>query len=258
MNTSNSSQESGTLQDTLNTLYGLKDKTILITGASRGIGQATAIACASAGAKLIISGRDQEGLATTMNAMAGEGHRALPAELTNADALKKLADDCGPVDGIVHSAGISRLIPMRLVTESALREVLDINYVSPMMLTRHLLASQSVRPGGSIIFLSSIAALTGTAGLGPYAGSKAALIGTLRPLALELVKRKIRVNALCPGLVETTMISNNSFYEESRKRYPLGIGQPEDVAQACLFLLADASTKITGQAISLDGGVDYV
>lgn len=247
------------VQDSLRELFGLNGKTVLVTGASKGIGQAVALLCASAGAQLIISGRDQQRLESTLSSLSGKGHRALPADLTNAEAVKQLAVECGPVDGLVNSAGISCLVPMRQVSEKLLREVLDINYLGPMMLTRHLLSRQSIRPGGSIIFISSIAALTGTVGLGSYAGSKAALIGTLRPLALELAKRKIRANALCPGLVETTMISSDKhLYEESRARYPLGIGQPEDVAQACLYLLSAASSKVTGQAFSMDGGVENV
>lgn len=259
MTTSAHSLSREAVQGTLRALFGLEGKTVLVTGASKGIGQAVALACASAGAQLIISGRDLPRLESTLEALPGTGHRALSAELTDAEAVKQLAIDCGPIDGLVHSAGISGFAPMRLVGESFLREVLDTNYLGPMMLTRHLLSRQAVRPGGSIIFMSSIAALTGTVGVGPYAGSKAALIGTVRPLALELVKRNIRANALCPGLVETTMITEDkSLFEESRKRYPLGIGKPEDIAQACLYLLSAASTKVTGQAFSLDGGVDYV
>lgn len=259
MNSSTNAQTHGAVQDVVRTIFGLDGKTVLVTGASKGIGQAVALACAGAGAQLIISGRDQERLEATLNELPGTGHRALPAELTDAEAVKQLAIDCGPIDGVVHSAGVSCLVPMRLLSESLLREVLDINYVAPTMLTRHLLSRQSIRPGSSIIFISSIAALTGTVGLGPYAGSKAALIGTLRPLALELAKRKIRANALCPGLVETPMISSDkSLYEESRKHYPLGVGQPEDVAMACLYLLSAASNKVTGQAFSMDGGVEHV
>jgi NAD(P)-dependent dehydrogenase (short-subunit alcohol dehydrogenase family) len=95
--------------------------------------------------------------------------------------------------------------------------------------------------------------------VGPYAGSKAALIGTMRPLALELARRGSRVNALCPGLVETPLTTvDNEWFEEARKRYPLGIGQSVDVARACLFLLSDASRKITGVSFSMDGGVECV
>jgi NAD(P)-dependent dehydrogenase (short-subunit alcohol dehydrogenase family) len=240
-------------------LFGLDGKTILITGASKGIGQEVARQCATAGAQLVIVGRDTVRLDETLKSLHGEGHRALVVELNDADARKQLANDCGPLDGVVHSAGIRGLAPMKIVGDAFLRNVMDTNYLAPMMLTRHLLAKGHIRANGSLIFLSSIAALTGTVGVGPYSGSKAALVGSLRPLALELAKRGIRANALCPGLVETTLITEDmAWFEESCKRYPLGIGLPADVAQACIYFLSDASSKVTGAIFSMDGGVEFV
>ncbi|WP_045737109.1 SDR family oxidoreductase [Xanthomonas sp. MUS 060] len=242
----------------LRELYGVHGKTVLVTGASKGIGEAVARACANAGARLLIAGRDTARLQAVLDALPGEDHRLFAGDLSDAATVQRLAAESGPLDGVVHSAGIRGLSPMKLVSESFLTEVTTINYIAPTMLTRHLLARQSLRPGGSIVFLSSIAALTGTVGVGPYAGSKAALIGMLRPLALELARRKIRANALCPGLVETSLISEDkAWFEESRKRYPLGIGEPDDVALACLYFLSDASSKVTGQAFSMDGGVEF-
>ncbi len=242
----------------LRDMFGLQGKTVLVTGASKGIGQAVAQTCAAAGASVLVAGRDATRLEAVLASLDGDGHRMFAGDLSDAATLQRLAKESGPVDGLVHSAGIRGLSPMKLVGESFLKEVLDINYVAPVMLTRHLLARQSMRPGGAIVFISSIAALTGTVGVGPYAGSKAALIGTLRPLALELARRNIRANALCPGLVETTLITEDkSWFEESRKRYPLGVGQPDDVALACLYFLSNASDKITGQAFSMDGGVEF-
>ena len=147
---------------------------------------------------------------------------------------------------------------MKMVSDKFLREVMETNYIAPMMLTRQLLARSAIRPGGSILFLSSIAALTGTVGLGPYAGSKAALIGSVRPLALEIAKRGIRANVLAPGIVETPLTTIDAeWFEAIRKRYPLDVGQTEDIAWACLFFLSQASSKITGTVFSLDGGVEY-
>lgn len=240
-------------------LFGLQGKTILVTGASKGIGQEVARQCAAAGAQLVIAGRDAARLDETLKTLAGEGHRALAAELTDPVARKQFAADCGALDGVVHSAGIRGLSPMKMVSDAFLARVMDTNYHAPMMLTRDLLAKGQVRANGSLLFLSSIAALTGTVGVGPYSGSKAALIGTMRPLALELAKRGIRANALAPGLVETTLITEDKdWFEESRKRYPLGIGLPADVAQACLYFLSDASRKVTGAVFSMDGGVEFV
>lgn len=243
----------------LSSLFGLHGKTILVTGASKGIGQVVAQICAHAGAKVIISGRDTIRLQETLESLPGKHHHALAGDLSDIATLGKIAAECGTIDGIVHSAGIRGLAPMKIVSEKFLQEVMQINYFAPIMLTRHLLTRQAINKGGSVIFISSISALTGTVGVGPYAGSKAALIGTMRPLALELARRSIRANALCPGLVETTLITEDKqWFEESCKRYPLGIGQPEDIAHACLYFLSDASKKVTGQAFSMDGGVEFV
>lgn len=239
-------------------LYGLEGKRILVTGASQGIGHALARSCAQAGARMVLTGRDMPRLQAVLDSLTGTDHRALPADLTDMAALRQLVIDCGPVDGVVHSAGIRGLSPMKMVGDSFLREVMETNYIAPMVLTRQLLSRSAIRPGGSILFLSSIAALTGTVGLGPYAGSKAALIGTMRPLALELAKRGIRANALAPGIVETPLTTIDAdWFDAIRKRYPLDVGQTEDVAWASLFFLSDASKKVTGTVFSLDGGVEY-
>jgi NAD(P)-dependent dehydrogenase (short-subunit alcohol dehydrogenase family) len=240
-------------------LFGLQGKKILVTGASLGIGRQIAKFCASAGANLIISGRDESRLSETLKTLEGSGHSLIVCDLTNFDTLKTLANEIEQIDALVHCAGIRGLAPMKMVSTDFLHEVFEINYFAPIMLTRELLFKQKIKPASSILFLSSIAALTGTVGVGPYSGSKAALIGTLRPLALELAKRKIRVNALCPGLVETTLITEDPFwFQESRKKYPMDIGQPEDVAYACLYFLSNASSKVTGTIFSMDGGVELV
>ncbi len=240
-------------------LFGLSGKSVLVTGASKGIGQEVARQCAAAGAQLVICGRDTARLDETLSSLSGQGHRSIAAELTDPTARQQLAIACGSLDGVVHCAGIRGLAPMKMVSDALMSQVMDTNYLAPMMLTRHLLSRGQIRAGGSLVFLSSIAALTGTVGVGPYSGSKAALIGTLRPMALELAKRGIRANALCPGLVETTLITEDKeWFEESRRRYPLGIGLPADVAQACLYFLSDASRKVTGCVLSMDGGVESV
>jgi|SRR5450830_751051 len=239
-------------------LFGLAGKTILVTGASKGLGQQTAKYLAAAGAMLVICGRDQQRLEQTLTSLAGIGHRSIIAELTDMDKLMNVAVECGKIDGVVHCAGIRGLSPMKLVSEAHLSEVMATNYISPVMLTRHLLAKQLIVNGGSIIFMSSVAALSGTVGVGPYAGSKAALIGVMRPMALELARRKIRVNTLCPALVETTLTTEDRpWFDEISKRYPLGVGQPEDIAQACLYLLSDASRAVTGTVFAMDGGLEY-
>lgn len=238
-------------------LFGLTEKLILVTGASSGIGQAVALACAQAGARVILHGRDAERLQTSLEALPGDGHQVIQGDLQQQEEVFALADQCPILNGVVHCAGIDGVAPMRLVQIEMLQRVFQINYFAPMTLTQRLLIKKKIQTGGSIVFMSSIAASTGRAGVGPYSGSKAALLGSMRPLALEVAKHGIRVNALCPGIVRTPIFSGQEQWltEEVEKSYPLGLGEPEDVAQAAVFFLADASQKITGTSFSIDGGV---
>ncbi|MEY4651674.1 MAG: hypothetical protein RI884_255 [Pseudomonadota bacterium] len=238
-------------------VYTLRDKPVLVTGASSGIGQAVALACAQAGARVVLHGRDPDRLQASWQALPGDGHQVLQGDLQNQDAVMALADQCPTLHGVVHCAGIDGVAPMRLVQSEMLLRVFQVNYIAPMTLTQRLLLKKKVQSGGSILFMSSIAANTGRAGVGPYSGSKAALLGSMRPLALEVAKHGIRVNALCPGIVRTPIFSGQEQWltDEVEKSYPLGLGEPEDVAHASVFFLSDASRKITGTAFSIDGGV---
>ena len=244
--------------DVAATPYGLAGKTVLVTGASSGIGRAVAVRCAEAGARVIATARDAARIDAAVAAMPGAGHRAIAADLVDAKALRELADGCGALDGVVHSAGVRGLSPIRMASEKFLRQVMQINYEAPVLLTQRLLYKNALQDRCSIIFMSSIAAHIGTVGVGIYSGSKAALIGTMRCLALEIAKRGMRANCLCPGLVETNLITEDpGWFEGQKSRYPLGIGAPDDIAFACLYLLSDASRKLTGVEFSMDGGVTF-
>lgn len=238
------------------TLFTLTSKLILVTGASSGIGRAVALACAEAGAGVILHGRDSERLQESIDALPGTGHQVLRGDLRDQKDVLALGDQCPALHGVVHCAGIDGVAPMRMVQSTMLEQVFQVNYIAPVTLTQRLLIKKKIQPGGSIVFMSSIAANTGKVGLGPYAGSKAALLGSMRPLALEVAKHGIRVNALCPGIVRTPLFSDDYLRNEELVRsYPLGLGEPEDVAHAAVFFLSDASRKITGVSFSLDGGV---
>jgi NAD(P)-dependent dehydrogenase (short-subunit alcohol dehydrogenase family) len=238
-------------------LFSLDGRTILVTGASSGIGRASAIACAEAGAKIVLNGRNEQRLIEVYDLLKGDGHQIELFDLGDLDQVSKLAQNCPLLDGVVHSAGIDGVAPMRQVQAKMLEQVMKVNYTAPFVLTQKLLMSKKIRNGGSILFMSSIAAKTGKRGVGPYSGSKAALIGSMRPLALEVAKFGIRVNALCPGIVQTPIFDGQEQWltNEVALSYPLGIGQPEDVANAALFFMSQASRKITGTDFSLDGGV---
>jgi NAD(P)-dependent dehydrogenase (short-subunit alcohol dehydrogenase family) len=242
--------------------FQLHGKTVLVTGASSGIGRAVAIECARVGARLVISGRSQERLDETMammKAVSKADHLACTADVTDAAQLAQLVQAAGEVDGVVHAAGISSVAPMRMLRQGALQNTLDNNLLAPMLLTQQLMYKKSLRNGASLVFLSSIAAHTATLGLSPYAASKAALEGMIRPLALELAPRGMRANALAPGIVDTPMVNrDDDLMETQRKLYPLGLGKPEDVAYAAIYLLSDASRKVTGTRLHLDGGISWL
>lgn len=243
--------------------FTLAGRRILVTGASSGLGYAAALAIARIGGEVLAVGRDEARLAnvgTALSQISDAPHSVLRAELTDAaqrDAL--IAAIGGPVHGVLHCAGISRLCPVRMMTPEHLREVQAINFDAPVLLTQGLLKRSLVAPGGSLVFVSSIAAHIGVAGVGAYSASKAALIAFARCLAMEVVKRKIRVNCLSPALVETPLLDATAeitgTIEEERKNYPLGFGKPDDVANAGIFLLSDASRWITGTTLVMDGGL---
>jgi NAD(P)-dependent dehydrogenase (short-subunit alcohol dehydrogenase family) len=184
----------------------------------------------------------------------------VPADLTQASGRDSvLAAIDNPLEGVVHCAGISRLSPVRMMTEAHLLEIMAINVNAPMLLTQGLLKKQKIQNGGSILFISSVAAHIGVPGVAGYSGSKAALIGMMRCLAMEVVKKKIRVNCLSPALVNSPLLEATAelvgSMEQEEKNYPLGFGGPEDVANACVFFLAGASRWITGATLVMDGGL---
>lgn len=205
------------------------------------------------------TGRDEIRLQETIAALDGTGHIGVHADLISVADRERLALAVGTVDGVVHSAGISRLSPIRMATERHVQEIWQINYEAPVLLTQRLLAKGQIANDGSIVFLASIAAYIGVPAVGVYSGTKAALIATMRCLAMEVAKRRIRVNALAPALVDTPLLggtgSAEGWVDAQRPAYPLGIGDPRDVANAAIFFLSPASRWITGTTLIMDGGL---
>ena len=244
----------------MNTPFSLEGKRILVTGASSGIGRQIAISCSQMGAAVIGTGRDTFKLDETLSLLSGDGHLMVSADLTQASGRDSvLAAIANPLEGLVHCAGISRLSPVRMMTEAHLLEIMAINVNAPMLLTQGLLKKQKIQNGGSILFISSIAAHIGVPGVAGYSGSKAALIGMMRCLAMEVIKKKIRVNCLSPALVNSPLLEATAelvgSMDQEEKNYPLGFGRPEDIANASVFFLADASRWITGTTLVMDGGL---
>lgn len=241
--------------------FSLEGKRIMVTGASSGIGRQIAVVVSDAGASVILTGRNEERLEETSTQLAeGIDHTKLIADLTRSEDIAALAAAVGTIDGIVHAAGIAGPAPIRVVNRDFLQTRFESNYFAPVLLTQKLLVSNQIAAGGSILFIASIAAHTGTQGMGVYSSTKASLVVTAKCLALEVAKRKIRVNCLSPAVVRTPIftILEHDWLDETEKRYPLGLGTTDDVAHASVFFLSDASRWITGEALIMDGACPWI
>lgn len=238
--------------------FSLDGKRVLVTGASSGIGRQIAILFSHMRAEVVLTARNEAHLAETLAAMAPGNHVIVPADLIDSEQRNRLTERAGDVDGVVHSAGTSLLSPIRLLPERHVRDLFAVNYEAPVFLTQSLLKNRSVRGGGSILFIASIAAHIGVAGVGIYSGTKAALLATARCLAVELARARIRVNCLSPGLVASPlleMVAQNVSLEDKARDYPLGLGTVEDVANAAAYFISDASRWVTGTTLIMDGGL---
>lgn len=240
--------------------FTLKGKTILVTGASSGIGRGIAIACSKMGASVIINGRNEQRLAETLREMRGEENFSLIADLSQIDAVAIMVRQLPKLDGVVHCAGIGQRILCKQLQESDLDNMMDVNFKAPVMFQTELLRQKKINKGASIVFIASIAYDSPTIGNAMYCASKGAVISYANCLALELAPRLIRVNCILPAMIWTDLIYKGGITEEElkedEKKYPLKrYGKPEDVANLSVYLLSDASTWMTGSSIKLTGGI---
>lgn len=239
--------------------FSLEGKTILVTGASSGIGQAMAIECSKMGAQLVIVARNEDRLKETYNQLEGKGHLSFIVDLTNSEDLVRLATITPEVDGLVNNAGIGHTSLVRFIKQSDVERVFQTNTFAPIMLTKELLKKKKIKNGGSIVFTSSIAAFSNALGNGLYSASKAGICAYMRSCAKELADKKIRANAICPGMVETKLIRGGALSEDDlqkdMEKYPLKrYGRPEEIAFMTIYLLSDASAWVTGTSMVIDGG----
>lgn len=241
--------------------FSLEGKTILVTGASSGIGKATAIECSKMGATVIITGRNEERLAETFNELSGDNHQMCIADLTNDDDCKSLISRVEKLDGIALCAGKPMTLPVLFCTPDKFADIYQTNLFAPIELLRTLIKKKKLNKPASVVAIVSIGGTERcTPGNAVYGSGKAALKSLIRYYAVELGAKSIRVNGICPGMVETPLIHKGSIsdeqMEEDRKRYPLGrYGQPNDIANGVIYLLSDASSWLTGQSIVIDGGI---
>lgn len=240
--------------------FSLEGKTILVTGASSGIGQATAIACAAMGATVIISGRDSERLSATRAQLDMLCSDAIQADLTVPGDVDNLIKSLPALDGAVLCAGNSTTLPLQFGSREKFDEMFDVNFFAPVELLRLMYKKKILQKGASVVLIASIGGTHSfMPGNGVYGASKAALNSVMKYAAREYASRKVRVNSICPGMVDTPLIHRGTITEEQlaedAKRYPLGrYGQPEDIANGVIYLLSDASSWLTGHDLVIDGG----
>jgi len=248
-------------------MVSLEGKSIFITGASSGIGKACVIKAAQLGASVVLVARNEERLKKTMDSLEGKNHVYFSSDISRSsgeqleEIVSQATSRIGPIAGFIHSAGIEATIPLRNMNRSKYEELFSINVLAGYELARLLSKRKYLNStGSSFIFISSVLGILGVPGTIAYSSTKSALIGGTKSMALELASKKIRVNCIAPGVVDTEMSTGffNSLPENSKQEitnmHPLGLGQPDDVANICMFLLSDASRWITGASIPIDGG----
>ena len=230
--------------------FSLEGKTILVTGASSGIGKATAIECSKMGAKLVVTGRNEERLNQTLSMLEGDGHLAIPADLSDEASLNTL----------VNNAGSTIMLPTQFISRDKLMQVLEVNTVAPILLTQMLLKKKKLGKGSSVVITDSISGVEiASPGNVLYSTSKSAINGFMKNAALDLAGKNIRVNAVCPGMIDTHILDGGTLTAEDQeadiKKYPLKRhGTPEEVAYAIIYFLSDASGFTTGASLVIDGG----
>lgn len=239
--------------------YSLEGKTILITGASSGIGKTTAIECSKLGANVIITGRSVERLNDTFSKLEGQSNLQIVADLIEEEDIATLVNKIPDLDGVFLCAGITDTTPVKFINKEKILNVFNINYIAPILLVKLLLSKKKIKKAASLVFMSSLGVEELTPGLGIYGSSKSALNVIMRAFANELSPRKIRANSIMPMMVKTelvtniTMISSEELAKDEEK-YPFGYGTPEDIAYAVIYFLSDASKWVTGSILKMDGG----
>ncbi|WP_035650397.1 SDR family NAD(P)-dependent oxidoreductase [Flavobacterium sp. ASV13] len=238
----------------------LKDKNILVTGASSGIGRAIAIMASELGATVTILGRNTDKLKETISLLTGNGHTMHTVDLSVSEDIDQLISQSIAYDGVVFNAGIVEYMPVKFLNDNKIDTTFSVNFDSSVILSQKLIKKKLLNKKGSLVFISSISSKLGVAGTAMYASSKAALTAFSKVLASELASQGIRSNSICPGIVKTAMTeqANDVVSEEELQKaeseYPLGYGETTDVAGLVMYLLSDMSKWMTGSDLTIDGG----
>lgn len=242
----------------------LTGRRYLITGAASGIGKAASILLSKLGAELVLADINIEGLRNTQQECETPTY-LLQMDLSDAKTIKpkleKVVSEFGKLNGFAHIAGIPCICPLKVVTEEMVDKVYKINTYAAIELSK-IISNKKYYAGGigSIVLISSVYGVVGSAANVGYAMSKAGIIGITKALSMELVSKGIRVNCVAPGFIQTNMMGENSFrfdenyMETLNKLHPMGLGKAEDIANGIAFLLSDMSSWMTGAVLNIDGG----
>lgn len=242
----------------------LAERRIFVTGASSGLGRAAAIGLSQLGARVAICGRDEARLAATLEQLAGDGHLAVPATITDTDATAELVKDVskrfGALDGIFHAAGISLTMPVRMTKQRAVEDTFGPSVYGSFGIARAAGQKNVMAERSSIVLMSSISAERGHNGMMIYSAAKSAVHGLVRSAAVELAPRGVRINALIAGAVYTEMYAREvermgpDWIAGVGAKHPLGFGDTHDITNAVAYLVSDAGKWITGTTWTVDGG----
>lgn len=246
--------------------FSLQQKTIVVTGASSGIGRQCAISCSQAGARVILMGRSEERLEETLSLMDRRSdHHCFSIDINDFAGLASVIDEAvravGSVSGLVNAAGISVTYPLRVMNPEKMQDTFSTNVYASIQLAKLVCRTNTRHEQGvSVVFITSVMGMVGESGKSLYGMSKGALLAGVKSLAIEYATKNIRFNCLSPGVVETPM-SMNSVYSKNeaaldkiKSYHPMGLGQVTDVANGVVYLLSDAARWVTGTNLVIDGG----